>query len=162
MDLIDFDPLSTADPKTDSAGIFGGKIAKVIADRSYTAGTALSLPYLLTRSLPLPPTYLLTHPLTHSLLLLSPPLSLSLPLSLPLSHPLFPSHSSSLTSPVSLFHPLIHSQMTQCLSRTVSRAVPSVSKITPSSPTSSWKVSSTCISAVVPSDKLVRHILTNL
>ena len=38
MDLIEFDPLSVADPKTDSAGIFGGKVAKVIADRSYTAG----------------------------------------------------------------------------------------------------------------------------
>ena len=39
MDLIEFDPLSTADPKTDSAGIFGGKVAKVVADRSYKAGT---------------------------------------------------------------------------------------------------------------------------
>ena len=40
MDLIEFDPLSTADPKTDSAGIFGGKVAKVVADRSYKAGTS--------------------------------------------------------------------------------------------------------------------------
>ena len=56
MDLIEFDPLSVADPKTDSAGIFGGKVAKVIADRSYTAGEITTTSLLTHTS---PPIYLI-------------------------------------------------------------------------------------------------------
>ena len=84
MDLIDFDPLSTADPKTDSAGIFGGKIAKVIADRSYTAGTvpSHSLTCSLAHYLSHPSTYSPTHSLTSSSLTTSFSLSSSLTSSL--------------------------------------------------------------------------------
>ena len=65
MDLIEFDPLSTADPKTDSAGIFGGKVAKVVADRSYKAGSGtVSLCFACTHSLTLLQSCLSMH--SHS------------------------------------------------------------------------------------------------
>jgi [ribulose-bisphosphate carboxylase]/[fructose-bisphosphate aldolase]-lysine N-methyltransferase len=50
MDYIQFDPLSTAEPVTDSAGFFGGKIAKVVAERSYEAGEEVVMSYGLKSS----------------------------------------------------------------------------------------------------------------
>jgi hypothetical protein len=50
LDFIGFDPLSTADPATDSAGIFGGKVANVRAERSYAAGEAVVMSYGLKSS----------------------------------------------------------------------------------------------------------------
>jgi SET domain len=50
MDYIQFDPLSTAEPVTDSAGFFGGKVAKVVAERSYEAGEEVVMSYGLKSS----------------------------------------------------------------------------------------------------------------
>lgn len=50
MDFIEFDPLSTADPVTDSAGIFGGRVAKVTSERSYEQGEVVVMSYGLKSS----------------------------------------------------------------------------------------------------------------
>ena len=50
LDYIAFDPLSTADPATDSAGIFGGKVVNVRAERSYGVGEAVVMSYGLKSS----------------------------------------------------------------------------------------------------------------
>lgn len=38
MDFVAFDPLSTAEAFTAGAGIFGGKVIKISADRNYENG----------------------------------------------------------------------------------------------------------------------------
>lgn len=50
MDLIDFDPLSSAEPFTASAGAWGGKEVKLLAERNYDEGEELVMSYGLKSS----------------------------------------------------------------------------------------------------------------
>ena len=50
MDFIEFDPFSTADPMVGSAGPFGGKVAKVLAERSYGPNEKVVMSYGLKSS----------------------------------------------------------------------------------------------------------------
>ena len=50
IDFIPFDPLSNAEPYITGAGIFGGKVVKVVADASFDEGSAISISYGLKSS----------------------------------------------------------------------------------------------------------------
>jgi len=50
MDSIGFDPLSTSEPYSSSAGIFGGKVVKVVAERSYGQDEEVVISYGLKSS----------------------------------------------------------------------------------------------------------------
>jgi len=50
IDVMPFDPFSEAEPTVGSAGMFGGKIVKVLADNSYNAGDEVFISYGLKSS----------------------------------------------------------------------------------------------------------------
>ena len=50
MDFMKFDPFSTSEPFSAGAGMFGGKVVKVLADRSYVAGQEVFISYGLKSS----------------------------------------------------------------------------------------------------------------